>query len=233
MLHRFILFFLPLAILTGCQSSTESTSAEVSMDSDDRSQAEVWIDKAISAHGSESLSNAEISFDFRGKDFFVQKDGHDYYYQREYIDSTGARIMDQVWPDSIFRTIDGERQLLTPKKADAIKESIHSVVYFALLPQSLQDPAVQASYVDQTTVREEPYHRIKVTFSKENGGTDYQDEYMYWIHDQAHTMDYLAYNFQVNGGGARFRAVIHDTVGKGIVAGGASRLRRDRAWRKF
>jgi hypothetical protein len=212
MLSRLVILFLPLAILAGCQTNTDSTSAEVSADSDPMSQGEAWIEKAVAAHGSEALKNAEISFDFRGKDFFVQKDGHDYYYQREYLDSTGARVIDQVWPDSMFRTIDGKRPLLTPKKRDAIKESIHSVVYFALLPQALQDPAVQASYVDEMRVLGKPYHRVKVTFSEENGGTDYQDEYMYWIHDESNTIDYLAYNFQVNGGGARFRAVIQDTL---------------------
>jgi len=212
MIKQLFLLAMPLAILVGCQSKTDTSSAEVSTESDDRSQAEAWIQKAVTAHGSEALSVSEISFDFRGKDFFVQKDGYDYYYQREYVDSLGLRIIDQVWPDSLFRTAGGKRQLLSPEKAESIAESIHSVVYFALLPQALQDPAVQATYLDNTTIKSEPYHRIKVTFSQENGGSDYQDEYLYWIHDQAHTIDYLAYNFQVNGGGARFRAVSLDTL---------------------
>ncbi len=167
--------------------------------------AEQWINKAIEAHGSDALENSEVLFTFRGADFLVKKEGHDFYYQRQQIDTSGQRIIDQVWPDSTYRTIDGERELLTPKKSDAISESIHSVVYFAFLPQALKDPAVQSSYIDQTKVKGQSYHRIKVTFDEKNGGEDHEDEYLYWIHDTKHTLDYLAYNFQVNGGGARFR----------------------------
>jgi len=216
MKNRLFILFVPLALLLGCQSDKDSSKAESTDSSAMMEKGEEWLQKAITAHGSEALKNAEVEFDFRGKDFFIKRDGHNYYYQRQYVDSSGVRVIDQVWPDSTFRTLDAERQLLTEKKANAISESIHSVVYFALLPEALQDPAVQAKYVDETTVNDEAYHRIRVSFAEENGGADYQDEYMYWIHDTEHTMDYLAYNFEVNGGGARFRASIKDTVVAGV-----------------
>jgi len=183
-----------------------SCGGEHQQDSTQTQTAEHWINKAIEAHGSDALEHAEVIFTFREAEYLVKKDGHDFYYQRQQVDTSGRRIIDQVWPDSTFRTIDGKRQLLTPKKANAISESIHSVVYFAFLPQALKDPAVQSAYIDQTQVKGEMYHRIKVTFDEENGGQDHEDEYLYWIHDTKHTLDYLAYNFQVNGGGARFRA---------------------------
>lgn len=197
MIHR-LLGLAFLLLLFSCAGENQQGAATGS--------AEEWIDNAIEAHGSDLLEHSEVLFSFREADFLVKKDGHDFYYQRQQVDTSGQRIIDQVWPDSIFRTIDGERQLLKPKKANAISESMHSVVYFAFLPESLQDPAVQAKYVDQVEVKGEPYHRIKVTFDEENGGQDHEDEYLYWIHDTNHTLDYLAYNFQVNGGGARFRA---------------------------
>ena len=52
------------------------------------------------------------------------------------------------------------------------------------------------------------YHTIIVTFDQEGGGVDHDDEYRYWIHKANHTLDYFAYNYQVNEGGTRFRSVV-------------------------
>lgn len=203
-MNPYLITVLSFFLFFACQSATDNAQDEQNLS--EPTLAQQWISKTRAAHGSEALQNAEVTFQFRGAQFLVKSDGHDFYYQRQQVDTSGRRVIDQVWPDSTFRTIDGERQLLTPKKANAISESLHSVVYFALLPKALNDPAVQASYVDSVQLKGERYHRIKVTFSEENGGQDHEDEYLYWIHHEKHTLDYLAYNFQVNGGGARFRA---------------------------
>jgi hypothetical protein len=78
-------------------------------------------------------------------------------------------------------------------------------VYFALLPYFLGDKAAQKKYLGATTLNGEPYDKIEVSFQAEGGGKDFEDRYVYWFHRQRHTMDYLAYNYQVDGGGARFR----------------------------
>ena len=46
---------------------------------------------------------------------------------------------------------------------------------------------------------------MKVGFSEDGGGRDFDDEYVYWFKTSDFSLDYLAYNFQVDGGGARFR----------------------------
>ena len=204
MVQRIVFTFLALGLLWSCNSQEKDSTSQ--KETKEPTKAEQWIEKTIAAHGSDALRNAEVQFQFRKANFLVKRDNYDFYYQRQQVDTSGRRIIDQVWPDSTFRSIDGEKQQLKPKKANAISESLHSVVYFAFLPEPLQDPAVNASYLDQTTVKGEPYHRIQVTFDEKGGGPDHDDEYLYWIHDETHTLDYLAYNFQVNGGGARFRA---------------------------
>ncbi|MEN0004759.1 MAG: DUF6503 family protein, partial [Bacteroidota bacterium] len=94
--------------------------------------------------------------------------------------------------------------------------SVNSVVYFALLPYFLNDGAVQKTYLGEAKLNQRWYHKIKVTFAQEGGGKDFEDEYIYWINKGGYTMDYLAYNYQVNGGGARFRAAYNFRVEKGI-----------------
>jgi hypothetical protein len=204
MILRVAFALLSMALLGACTSQEKDATPQ--KEAKKTSSAEQWISKVRTAHGSNVLTQSKVTFQFRDAEFLVKKDGYDFYYQRQKVDTAGRRIIDQVWPDSTFRTIDGEKQQLTPKKARGISESLHSVVYFAYLPEALNDPAVRPSYVDSVHVKGEPYHRIKVTFSEENGGPDHEDEYLYWFHGKDHTLDYLAYNFQVNGGGARFRA---------------------------
>ena len=70
---------------------------------------------------------------------------------------------------------------------------------------NLGDPAVQPRYLGVDTLQGEPYHEIEVTFRQDGGGRDYEDRFIYWIHPERHTMDYLAYGFHIDDGGARFR----------------------------
>ncbi len=92
-----------------------------------------------------------------------------------------------------------------PPASLAAEESLNSVLYFALLPRPLSDAAVQPRHLGEATIGDEQYQVLDVTFGREGGGRDWQDRFVYWIHDERHTIDYLAYAFHVNGGGIRFR----------------------------
>ncbi|GAB3832132.1 hypothetical protein GCM10028895_49420 [Pontibacter rugosus] len=94
---------------------------------------------------------------------------------------------------------------------------MNSVIYFALLPYGLNDAAVNKAYLGKTSIKGQPYHKIKVTFDLEGGGSDHEDEYIYWIHPAKYTMDYLAYSFQVNEGGLRFREAHNRRNMKGVL----------------
>jgi hypothetical protein len=85
-----------------------------------------------------------------------------------------------------------------------------------MLPYGLNDTAVNKKLLGQTTIKGEPYYEVKVTFDQQDGGTDYEDEYMYWIHRDTYTMDYLAYRFHVDEGGTRFREAKNIRTIKGI-----------------
>lgn len=86
--------------------------------------------------------------------------------------------------------------------------SVNSVHYFAYLPQGLNDKAVQKELLGEVVLKGEPYYKVRVTFAQEGGGNDYEDVFIYWFHKQKFTMDYLAYEFHVDGGGMRFREAV-------------------------
>ena len=125
-------------------------------------------------------------------------------YERFYDDSTGS-VHEVLNNDDLYREVDGVRVTLTEKEWLKMEEDVNSVVYFALLPFPLNDPAVQKRYLGTATLDDEPYHKVEVTFAQEGGGRDYSDRFIYWFHRDRGTMDYLSYFYYTNVTGSRFR----------------------------
>lgn len=177
------------------------------------SAAVAILARARRVHGADVLDHAEVTFDFRDTPFTVRREGGHFTYARVMEDS--ARVVrDVLGNDGFTRTVDGAPVALPERERLAAAGAVNSVVYFALLPYSLADPAVRPRLIGADTLGGEPYHLVEVTFRKEGGGQDYQDRFVYWIHRTRATMDYLAYSYEVNGGGARFRQAVNPrTVG--------------------
>ncbi|PHN03350.1 DUF6503 family protein [Flavilitoribacter nigricans] len=163
------------------------------------------IDKAISAHGGDKVDNSHIEFDFRDRHYISDRQGGAFTYERIWQDTTGDQYRDVLTNDRLYREINGERVELSAKDSSAYANSTNSVLYFALLPYYLNDPAVRKTYLGQGDIKGQTYHKVKVTFRQADGGKDFEDEFVYWIHQDDFTMDYFAYNYIVDGGGARFR----------------------------
>lgn len=179
-------------------------------------QVQQIIDQAIAAHGGDALQHTNLSFDFRKKHYKVRLAQGQFVYESTGKDSTGALVHDVLTNDGFTRTVDGQAADLSEEDQQRFGNSLNSVVYFVLLPYPLNDPAVNATYLGEASVRNEPYHKIRASFDQQGGGNDFDDEYIYWIHRDRHTMDYLAYSFEVNGGGTRFREAYNPRVIEGI-----------------
>jgi Family of unknown function (DUF6503) len=65
-------------------------------------------------------------------------------------------------------------------------------------------------------IKGEPYFKIGVKFAKEGGGQDFEDEFVYWIHKENYTMDYVGYSYTTDGGGIRFREAYNAREVNGI-----------------
>jgi len=177
--------------------------------------AQSLIDKVIENHGGVLYENFKATFDFRGRHYVMQHQGGSFQYERHFSDSSG-QIKDILNNDGFHRLLNDQDITDTVKKAAAYARSVNSVVYFALLPYRLNDPAVEKSYLGTGEIKGELYHKIKVTFEQEGGGDDYSDEFVYWIHAQNLTMEYFAYLYFTDGGGKRFRAPFNSRTVGGI-----------------
>lgn len=193
---------LPL-LLAACSPDHQPADSPTATTPTDTAQ---WVvDRAIAAHGGPYVENSRIEFDFRDRHYVSERRGGQFTYERIWQDSSGDHYRDVLSNEGLYREINDERVQLSAKDSAAYANSVNSVLYFALLPYYLNDPAVRKTYLGRTRIKGREYHEVKVTFKREGGGKDYEDEFVYWFATDDYTMDYLAYNYLTDGGGARFR----------------------------
>lgn len=204
------LFLLAISGWAGCSETSKDPKTPGSL------KAQAVVDSAILVHGGERFEELDMEFDFRDMHYTARRDDGRFTYTRAFRDSANNQVRDVLNNKGLYREINGVKVNLPEERETAYTNSVNSVIYFALLPYGLNDPAVNKEYLGDVTINDEPYHKIKVTFDEEGGGEDYEDEYIYWIHKENYSMDYLAYKFHVNGGGMRFRDAYNVREVKGI-----------------
>jgi len=174
------------------------------------------IDKAIQNAGGDRYENAEIDFVFRKNEYKSIRQGGKFQLERFSKDSTGNKIRDILNNDGLQRLVNDSVTKLQDSLILPVGNSINSVHYFVHLPFGLNDPAANKELIGKDSIAGREYYEVKVKFAEEGGGTDHEDEYLYWIDTQNFEVDYLAYNFEVNGGGMRFRKAFNHRIIEGI-----------------
>lgn len=173
-------------------------------------EAQIIVDKSIEAHWGEGWETIEMEFDFRGIHYTLKrgKDGYSNY-SREFEDSLSGSVKDVLVDGEFQRFVQGSPVEVPKNRERAYSNSINSVMYFNLLPVVLNDPAVNKQLIGEVAMHDNPYYLLRVGFDEDGGGDDHDDVYLYWINKETYLIDYLAYEFQVDGGGKRFREAIN------------------------
>jgi hypothetical protein len=209
---------LPIIILA--ISAIACSTAPHKYNGDATSRAQNIIDEAIKVHGGKVYEQSQIQFDFRGKRFTSSRAGSEFRLTRSFKDSIEGQwveIEDVLDNGGFKRYVDGQKIVLSPKKSNSYRQSVNSVHYFNQLPFGLNDAAVIKEYLGEVVIDENSYDKIKVSFSENGGGDDFEDIFLYFINAQSKTLDFLAYEYQVNNGGIRFRKAINRRRINGIV----------------
>ncbi|WP_420571485.1 DUF6503 family protein [Kordia sp.] len=174
------------------------------------------LQETIKAHGGKLYDQANYEFVFRGKTFRFKNDGTNYTYELE-TTKDGTTTLDVLDNGNFSRQVNNQPVTLSEKKQNSAIGAVNSVIYFATLPHKLNDGAVNKKFVEETIIKGQKYDVLEITFNEEGGGEDHDDEYHYWINKNTKKIDYLAYNYQVNGGGVRFRSAYNTRVVDGIT----------------
>lgn len=213
---RILIASTTLILMAGVLSCLNIRPAGTSGKEPPASRAQMIVDKAIAAHGGQLYDRLRLQFTFRDRSYTALRQNGSFRYTRSFADTTGRQVEDVLTNEGFQRFVEGKLQPPDHKKDSAYTNSVNSVIYFVLLPYFLNDPAVIKSYLGEEMINGQPYHKIKVTFRREGGGRDYEDEFIYWFHRDRNTLDYLAYNYLVDGGGARFRQAYNSRTINGI-----------------
>ena len=189
-----------LILLFGCQQEPD---------------AQEFIDKAIEVAGGEAYSSFSLEYSFRDKTYLSKRNGGDFAYKRIAIDGTDT-IHDTFSNSRPFeRLVNGVPAKVADSMADRYSNSINSVNYFVFLPYGLNDEAVNKRYINKVQAMDKSFHLIEVTFDEQGGGKDFEDVYLYWINAETNKIEFLAYSFEVDGGGIRFREAFNERyIGK-------------------
>ena len=214
---RELLFFgcliaLSLGYGTGCNDSRNMDDAENYV----KSKGDSIIDKAIEYAGGKTFLTLHVEFDFRGRHYVGKRNNGLYRYERIFTDSLGL-YRDILDNDGFKRHLNGEEIEVVDTMAAKYTRSVNSVLYFGLLPYGLNDPAVNKELIGESAVKGVEYYKVRVTFDKEGGGEDYEDVFIYWINKENYKVDYFAYTYITDGGGARFREAINPRRVGGIL----------------
>ena len=177
--------------------------------------AETVLKKSIQVSGGDSIKNSTISFQFRDRNYKAIRNNGSFKLERNFIDSAQT-VSDQLSNTGFQRFINDELRTISDSMAARYSNSVNSVHYFSVLPYGLDDPAVNSEYLGLKNLKGKEYHKIKVTFEEIGGGADFEDVFIYWIGKEDHKLDYLAYDFHVNGGGIRFREAFNERFLNGI-----------------
>ncbi len=176
------------------------------------------VDLAIDFSGTEKLKNASVTFDFRNMNYEYWRKKGSFMYVRIQRDTASNQIKDVLSNDGLVRLVNGEEMDITQERRTAYSSSVNSVMYFAFLPLWLNDPAVNKFYMGTIDMEGKEYHKIKITFSEEGGGEDFEDVFYYWFDTEDYSMDYLAYSYiEEDGTGMRFRKAYNARTINGVI----------------
>jgi hypothetical protein len=200
---KYLLLIISIFVLISCQPDEEKYTAQ-----------EI-IDKVIERAGGERYKNATVEFRFRDHTYKSIRNAGAFHLERNKVDSTG-HYRDILSNTGYQRFLNDSLLKVPDSMVVRYSSSVNSVHYFAHLPYGLNDRAVNKEMAGEATIKGRPYYQLKITFQQEGGGADHHDEFMYWIHKDNYTIDYLAYKFKVNDGGIRFRVAYNPRVIEGI-----------------
>lgn len=192
-----------LIVITACKEKTKELSAE-----------EI-IDKSIAVSGGANYVTNDISFGFRDMEYTATGPKQKRVLTRSFKKDS-VMIKDIRTPNDFKRYVNDSLLVLSDSLANVYANSVNSVHYFAYLPYGLNDVAVNKRYLGKVTLDAAEYHKIEVTFDQEGGGDDFDDVYVYWFNSNTYKPEFLAYEFQVNGGGQRFRKAFNERTVGGI-----------------
>lgn len=207
-MFRNAFFIVGLLFVFGCKQKQNHEIAELS--------AEEIVNQSIEAAGGDVFKHSTIDFDFRDMHYKAVRKNGSFRLERQFK-KANSEIRDVLSNSGFERFEDDEKVQVSDSLASLYSASVNSVHYFSVLPNGLNDKAVHKKSLGTVNIEGKDYYKIKVTFSEDGGGEDFDDVFIYWINKTSFNVDYLAYSFKEKDGlGYRFRKAYNARVVNGL-----------------
>lgn len=177
--------------------------------------AQKVIDNSINKSNLQVIENSNLSFSFRKNNYIAKRNNGNYEFQK-ISKKDSVIIKDVLSNEGVKRYVNDSLIQLSEKDKKGFGDSVNSVHYFAVLPYGLNAPAARKKMLEPVIIKGKTYYKVQVTFSEEDGGTDFDDVFIYWFAKEDFKLTYLAYKYHTNGGGVRFRDVKKENLVNGI-----------------
>jgi len=174
------------------------------------------VERSIEHHGGDLYRHSTTEMRLCSKsgcfDLRVAMDG-DRYDLTVAGEVRGGELRVRSTNDGVSAWRDGEPVAVAPEEEQGYRDFVMARVYFPFLPFRLADPSVRHQDLGVVDWEGKRLHKVKVTFAP-GSSTDASDEYVYWLDPETGRVEQLAYSYEGNPGGLRFRrAVDHRRVG--------------------
>lgn len=174
------------------------------------------IDKSIQVAGGKKVDSSVIEFTFRDIRYKAKRNKGVFLLTRMMAKGNDS-IVDLLSNEGFKRYINNTLIEVPDSMTTKYSASVNSVHYFSVLPYGLDGKAVNKTYLDSVEIKGQLYHKIKVTFSQDGGGEDFEDVFIYWVNTDTSKIDYLAYSYNEDDSvGLRFREAYNERFIKGI-----------------
>lgn len=172
--------------------------------------ADEIINKSIEISVGKKFKQSSLKFEFRDVYYQALRKNHEFLLVRILVKDNDS-IFDMLSNVGFERYDNKEFVKLEDSIAKKYEASVNSVHYFSVLPYGLNDSAVNKTLLESEQIKAKDYYKVKVTFSPDGGGEDYEDVFVYWLNKQTFKLDYFAYSYnEENGVGMRFREAYNE-----------------------
>lgn len=206
---RQLFFLLIFMVFISCEDEEKKQSPQ------ETQEIREIIENTIEAAGGEKFRRATITFNFRDKTYKSIRRGMEFSLERKFTEPSDT-IRDVVSNSGFQRYVNDSIHFIPDSLVARFNKEVKTVHYFAHLPYGLDDRSLAKDLVGEAQIKGEPYFQLKMTFRRGASGTAGHDEFMYWIHKEDFTLDYLAYKFVEEKDGIRFRAAYNPRDVNGI-----------------
>ncbi|MGW8122078.1 DUF6503 family protein [Roseivirga echinicomitans] len=179
--------------------------------------AQQILNAAIQKHGYKPGEALEVEFDFRGDHFNARISDKGDVYKRISHENENE-LEDIVTTNTYIRRVNRkEVRIKNDSLSKIYAADTRSVVYFALLPNAINREVINKRLMPSISIKGEPYFKVEVTYGRNGGGNNFENIFVYWINQNTHAIDYLAYSYYINGGGVRFREAYNQREVDGVL----------------